>query len=63
MTWPSPSWGWPYSHLQGAGREDQELIDGTYLYMRSVYDYFGDEYDGDPVSMMYEDGYITAEDI
>ncbi len=43
--------------------EDQELVDGTYLYMLSVYDYFGDEYDGDPVSMMYEDGCITAEDI
>lgn len=43
--------------------EDGELIDGNYLYMLSVYDYFGNEYDGDPVAITYEDGYISVEEL
>lgn len=42
---------------------DEDLFDGTYLYLLSVYDYFENEYDGDPVEMMVEDGEITAQEI
>lgn len=43
--------------------EDEDLMDGTYIYIMPVYDYFGEEYDADPITMTIEDGWITAEEI
>ncbi|MEE3420218.1 MAG: clostripain-related cysteine peptidase [Lachnospiraceae bacterium] len=43
--------------------EDQELMDGDYIYMMSVYDFFGNEYDGDPILINYEDGTITEDEL
>lgn len=40
--------------------EDLDLFDGDYYYMISVYDFFGNEYQGDPVQMTVEDGNISA---
>lgn len=35
--------------------EEEKLIGGAYLYMISAYDYFGNEYDSDPVEIQVED--------
>ena len=40
--------------------EDLDLFDGDYYYMISVYDFFGNEYQGDPIQMTVEDGEISA---
>ena len=43
--------------------EDLDLFDGSYYYMISVYDFFGNEYQGDPVLMTVEDGNISAAEL